>query len=140
MGGHLWPTGGGGDSVETSGGSLVKGWGYVDEFLPRVVVTAGVVVLKVFGDNVAFVTAVARVDVGEEAGFAIVDTLGGEGVPGGQSISSVESEQSKWPSHSFEVLKHSLKWRSLIVRISARDACTMVPNISVHLRRTWSSA
>lgn len=51
----------------------------IDEFVPFVV-TAGVVVLKVVEGNVAAVTAVARVDVS---------------VPGGQSISSVESEQSK---------------------------------------------
>ena len=75
----------------------------IDEFVPFVV-TAGVV-----EGNVAAVTAVARVDVGIEAGVVVVDTLGGERVPVGQSISSVESEQSKLPSHCFEVLKHSLK-------------------------------
>lgn len=109
MGGQFWPAGGGGDSVETSGGSLVVVWSYVDEFVPRVVVTAGVVVLNVVEGNVAIVTAVARVDVGVEAGVVIGDTLVGESVPGGQSISSEESEQSKWPSHCFEVLKHSLR-------------------------------
>jgi len=60
-----------------------------------VVVTAGVVVLNVVEGNVAIVTAVARVDVGVEAGVVIGDTLVGESVPGGQSISSEESEQSK---------------------------------------------
>ena len=59
------------------------------------VVTAGIVVLEAFEGNVAVVTAVLRVDVGLEAVVVVVDTLGGESVPSGQSISSVESEQSK---------------------------------------------
>ena len=71
-------------------GSLVV----IDESVPFVV-TAGVVVLKAVEGNVAAVTAVARVDVGVEAGVIVVGTRGGQTVPGGQSISSVESEQSK---------------------------------------------
>jgi len=60
----------------------------------RVVVTTGVVVFKAVEGDVSVVTAVALVDVSVEAGVNVVDTLG-ESVPGGQSISSVESEQSK---------------------------------------------
>jgi len=89
------PTGGGGDAVETSGGSSVVVGSCVDELVPRVVVTASVVVLKAVEGNVSVVTVVARVDVGVDAGVVVVDTIGGESVPAGQSISSVESEQSK---------------------------------------------